>query len=157
LSGAAISKTIPDTSLDAVLQLINIASQVYIINVASVLSGDVIMLDKVKENSKVKIFNNTRVREILGEKLVTAIRIEREDQEEKLAVEGVFVEIGLVPNSGFANQLKKNQLGEIKVNCRNQTNVPGIFVAGDVTDMPEKQIVIACGEGSKPVFRRLTI
>ena len=64
-------------------------------------------------------------------------------------VEGVFVEIGLLPNSEYAKIVKKNEFGEIVVNNRNETNIPGIFAAGDVTDVPEKQIIIAAGEGSK--------
>jgi alkyl hydroperoxide reductase subunit F len=64
-------------------------------------------------------------------------------------VQGVFVEIGLIPNSRFAADVAKNEYGEIRVNCGNETSAPGIFAAGDVTDVPEKQIVIAAGEGSK--------
>ncbi|MFA5346092.1 MAG: FAD-dependent oxidoreductase, partial [Candidatus Omnitrophota bacterium] len=70
-------------------------------------------------------------------------------EEKKLFIEGVFVEIGLIPNSDFVKAVEKNNLGEIKINNRNETNVPGLFAAGDVTDVPEKQIVIAAGEGSK--------
>ncbi|MFH1002480.1 MAG: FAD-dependent oxidoreductase, partial [bacterium] len=75
--------------------------------------------------------------------------IEKEGKEEVLPVEGVFVEIGLIPNSEFAKGIEKNELGEIKVNSYNETNIEGIFAAGDVTDVPEKQIIIAAGEGSK--------
>lgn len=63
-----------------------------------------------------------------------------------------------MPNFEFAKDVEKNELGEIKVNFRNETNIPGIFAAGDVTDAPEKQIIIAAGEGSKAalgVFRYL--
>jgi len=59
------------------------------------------------------------------------------------------VEIGLVPNSEFAGDVGKNSKNEIKINLRNETNIPGVFAAGDVTDVPEKQIIIAAGEGSK--------
>jgi alkyl hydroperoxide reductase subunit F len=59
------------------------------------------------------------------------------------------VEIGLIPNSEFAKDVERNELGEIKVNHYNETNIPGIFASGDVTDVPEKQIIIAAGEGSK--------
>ena len=62
---------------------------------------------------------------------------------------GIFVEIGLLPNTSFAKDLEKNEHGEIKVNCKNETSMPGIFAAGDATDIAEKQIVIAAGEGSK--------
>jgi alkyl hydroperoxide reductase subunit F len=59
------------------------------------------------------------------------------------------VEIGLIPNSGFVKNIEKNAAGEIKINGSNETNIPGVFAAGDVTDVPEKQIIIAAGEGSK--------
>ena len=64
-------------------------------------------------------------------------------------MQGVFVEIGLIPNVVFAKDVAKNQKNEIKINLRNETNIPGIFAAGDVTDLPEKQIIIAAGEGAK--------
>ncbi len=81
--------------------------------------------------------------------MVSGIKIKRQDREEALSVEGVFVEIGLIPTSEFAKDVEKNQFGEIRVNPYNETNIPGIFAAGDVTDVPEKQIIIAAGEGSK--------
>ena len=138
-----------NSALDAVLGLINIVNNIYLVNITSELTGDAIMIDKVGENKKVTILNNTQVKEILGDKMVNGIKIAGEGGQKLLSVKGVFVEIGLVPNSNFARELDKNEYGEIKVNCRNETNIPGIFAAGDVTSVPEKQIVIACGEGSK--------
>jgi alkyl hydroperoxide reductase subunit AhpF len=81
--------------------------------------------------------------------MVGAIRVSRNGKEESIPVEGIFVEIGLIPNSGFARGIEKNERGEIRITGRNETNVPGVFAAGDVTDVPEKQIIIAAGEGSK--------
>ncbi|MCM8757985.1 MAG: FAD-dependent oxidoreductase, partial [Candidatus Omnitrophica bacterium] len=140
-----------NSALDAVLQLMKIAKEIYLINITSVLGGDQIMREKVERSKIVKILNNTQVLEIMGDKFVTGIkvRIENKEEEEVLAVQGVFVEIGLIPNSEFAKDIEKNQLGEIKVNCKNETNIPGIFAAGDVTDVLEKQIIVACGEGAK--------
>ena len=86
---------------------------------------------------------------VLGQKMITGIKVKKEGKEEMLSVQGVFVEIGLIPNSEFAKDIERNELGEIKVNCHNETSIPGIFAAGDVTDVPEKQIIIAAGEGSK--------
>ena len=147
-----------NSALDAVIQLIKIANKIYLVNIADELTGDPVMREIVKASSKVTILNNTRVSAVLGVKMVDSIRVNRADKEELLAVKGVFVEIGLIPNSEFVKDIKKNKLGEIKVNSYNETNVPGIFAAGDVTDVPEKQIVIAAGEGSKAalgVFRYL--
>lgn len=138
-----------NSALDATLQLIRIAKHIYLIDIAPELTGDLVMREKVGESSKVTILNSTQVTAVLGERMVSGIKIRREDKEETLPVEGVFVEIGLIPNSEFAKDLEKNRLGEIKVNSYNETNVPGIFAAGDVSDVPEKQIIVAAGEGAK--------
>ena len=138
-----------NSALDAALQLIKIAKHAYIINITSALGGDAIMREKINESEIVTVLNNTQVTAILGDRMVTGIKIKREGKVEQLAVQGVFIEIGLIPNSEFAKDIEKNQFREIKVNCRNETNIPGVFAAGDVTDVPEKQIIIAAGEGSK--------
>jgi alkyl hydroperoxide reductase subunit F len=93
--------------------------------------------------------NDTKVVSITGGNMVSAVKIERSGKTQELKVEGVFVEIGLIPNSSISADVAKNDSGEIKVDSYNRTNVPGIFAAGDVTDVPEKQIIIAAGEGSK--------
>ena len=138
-----------NSSLDAAIQLMNIAKKVYIVNINPELEGDAIMVEKVGDSDKVIIINNSQVTAVLGDRMVNGLKIKREGSEETLAVGGIFVEIGLIPNSEFAKTLDRNEFGEIKVNSRNETNIPGIFAAGDVTDVPEKQIVIACGEGAK--------
>ncbi len=138
-----------NSALDAALQLMRIARHVYIININPELGGDAIMRHKVLESSIVDVFNNARTTAVLGDKMVNAIRIKQDEAERVLPVEGVFVEIGLKPNSEFTEGIEKNDFNEIKVNNRNETNISGIFAAGDVTDVPEKQIVIAAGEGSK--------
>lgn len=138
-----------NSALDAALQLIKIANHVYLINVVSHLTGDPIMIEKVEKSEIVSVMNNTRVLAISGDKVVRAIKVNREGEIEDLPVEGVFVEIGLVPNSNFIPDVGKNSFGEIKVDSYNQTSIPGIFAAGDVTDIPAKQIIIAAGEGSK--------
>ena len=141
-----------NSGLDATLQLVRIANNIYLINVAPELTGDPIMSEKIKGNKKVTILNNTSIVEVLGDKMVNGIRIKTPTEDRTLKVQGIFVEIGLVPNTVFAVELEKNKKKEIKVNCTNETNVPGIFAAGDVTDVPEKQIIIAAGEGSKAVL-----
>jgi alkyl hydroperoxide reductase subunit F len=138
-----------NSSLDATLQLMKIANHVYVINITNHLIGDEIMQEKIKKSKKVSILNNSQVIEILGDDFVNAIKIEKDKKEETLAVQGIFVEIGLTPNSNFAVDLNKTKSGEIKVNNKNITNIPGIFAAGDVTDVFEKQIIIAAGEGAK--------
>jgi alkyl hydroperoxide reductase subunit F len=138
-----------NSALDAALQMVRLSPRVYIINNALFLAGDAIMREKVLSAKNATVINDAEVVAVLGDKLVTAIRIRRENRLEEIPVQGIFVEIGLIPNSDFASLVKKNDLGEIEVDCRNATNVEGIFAAGDVTSVPEKQIIIAAGEGAK--------
>jgi alkyl hydroperoxide reductase subunit F len=141
-----------NSALDAVLQLVKIARKVYIINDASSLSGDEVMRRKIEEATNVQILNNSYVVAVVGDKFVKGLKINSLNQEKELAVQGIFVEIGLIPNSAFVRGVEKNAKNEIIVDARNQTNVAGIFAAGDVTDVPEKQIIIAAGEGSKALL-----
>lgn len=148
-----------NSGLDSTLQLVKIARHVYIIDISSSLTGDKIMQDKVRESKKVSVLNKTQVTAILGDKMVDGIKIKTEGKEEILQVQGVFVEIGLIPNSDFIDLVEKNNKKEIKVNCSARTNIKNIFAAGDVTDVPEKQIIIAAGDGAKAAlgaFRYLT-
>lgn len=138
-----------NSALDATLQLMKIAKHVYIINITAELSGDRIMLAKIKEAANVTILNNHQVTAISGDKFVRSIKVKDQKDEQELAVEGVFVEIGLIPNSAFAKDIQKNTKQEINIDAFSQTNIPGIFAAGDVTNVLEKQIIIAAGEGSK--------
>ena len=138
-----------NSALDATLQLMRIASRIHLINVAARLTGDPVMIEKVEASKLVTVMNNTKVLTITGDKLVGSIEVENRGKVEELKVEGVFVEIGLIPNSSVSAEVEKNTSGEIKVDSYNKTNIPGIFAAGDVTDVPEKQIIIAAGEGSK--------
>ena len=138
-----------NSALDAALQMVRLSSRVYIINNVQSLSGDAVMREKVISSKNATVINEAEVAAILGDKLVTGIRIKRNDREEDIPVQGVFVEIGLIPNSDFVSLVKKNDLGEIEVDCRNSTSLEGIFAAGDVTSVPEKQIIIAAGEGAK--------
>lgn len=138
-----------NSALDAALGLIKIAKKVYLINNTPALAGDPVMRDKVSSSPVVEVINGASVLEITGGAMVSGIRILRDGREVSIPVEGIFVEIGLVPNSGFATGIEKNGLGEIRIDSHNRTNVEGVFAAGDVTDVPEKQIIIAAGEGSK--------
>jgi NADH-dependent peroxiredoxin subunit F len=138
-----------NSALDAALQLTKIAKSIYIVNNTPGLSGDVIMRRKVEEAGNVRILSNTYVLAVFGDKFVKGIKLKSVNQEKELAVEGVFIEVGLIPNSAFAKGVEKNSKDEIVVDAHNQTNVLGIFAAGDVTNVPEKQIIVAAGEGAK--------
>lgn len=138
-----------NSGLDAALQMIKIASKVYLINIKDRLSGDPIMQEKLKASSVVEVLNNTKTLEFFGDKFLKGIKVEIAGKIKELAVEGAFIEVGLIPNSDFIGLVKKNPAGEILINCAAETSVPGIFAAGDVTAVPEKQIVIAAGDGAK--------
>ena len=138
-----------NAALDATLQLIKIAKKIYLIEVKPKVTADRIMIEKAKESGKVFIYTGTKVKRIYGEQLVQGIAIEKDDKLEDLPVGGIFVEIGSTPASDFAMGVTKNEKGEILVNCSCETNILGIFAAGDVTNVPAKQIIVACGEGAK--------
>jgi alkyl hydroperoxide reductase subunit F len=141
-----------NSALDAALQMMRLASRVYLVNINAALEGDVILREKVEASPRVEILNNTTTEEIFGDKFVTGVRVSRGGQARDLAVKGVFIEIGSIPNTGMVADVRKNSAGEIMVDNLNRTNVPGLFAAGDVTDVPEKQIIVAAGEGAKAVL-----
>jgi thioredoxin-disulfide reductase len=139
-----------NSGLDATLQLTRIANKIYLIEVEPELRGDLIMREKVEQSEKVTILTKTKVLHIMGDKFVNGLAVEREGVREVLQVQGVFIEVGYVPNSEFiAGMVKLNERGEIVVDDRCQTDVRGIFAAGDVTNVPYKQIIVAAGEGAK--------
>jgi alkyl hydroperoxide reductase subunit F len=96
--------------------------------------------------------NNATIREVFGNRFVEGVSVDHNGSVKRIPVQGVFIEVGLIPNSEFTSSVKKNKWGEIIVDNRNCTNIPNIFAAGDVTDVPEKQIIIAAGEGSKALL-----
>lgn len=138
-----------NSGLDAALQLIMFCPKVYLINTADQLTGDPVMQEKATASPKVEVLNKAKMVEIFGDQFVKGIKVEVAGQARELAVEGVFVEIGLVPNSSMVDFVNKNEYGEIVVANDTSTSVPGLFAAGDVTNVPDKQIIIAAGEGAK--------
>lgn len=138
-----------NSGLETVLQLTKIAKKIYLIENMPQLKADNVLVEKTKGSGKVEIWGNTKVTEIVGDSVVTGIKVQRNGKETLLPVQGVFVEIGSVPNSDIVDLVEKNRWGEIIVNCGCETNVQGLFAAGDVTNAPEKQIVVAAGEGCK--------
>jgi len=138
-----------NSALDAALQLVGICPKVYLINISDKLTGDKVMIDKLEKAANVEIINQAKVSKIYADNFVNAIEIITSQGSSKILLSGIFVEIGLVPNSEFASIVNKNSQQEIIIDQENKTNVKGIFAAGDVTNVIEKQIIIACGEGSK--------
>ncbi|MGC8976857.1 MAG: NAD(P)/FAD-dependent oxidoreductase [Candidatus Ratteibacteria bacterium] len=138
-----------NAGLDAVLQLSRIAKKIYLIEIKSELTGDKFVIEKIKNIENVEIMTETKIKEIYGEKFVKGIRVEKEGRNIEIELDGVFVEIGSVPNSEIIDFVEKNEYGEIIVDCKNKSSFPGIFAAGDVTNVFAKQIIVACGEGAK--------
>ncbi len=144
-----------NSALEAAHDMIKIAEQVYLVSLTP-LTGDQVLIDKINSAKNLTIFLEHEVVEIVGEKFVNGIKIRdlKNKQENELEVSGIFVEIGLIPNSDFAKEVASlNRSGEIEINSSNETGVSGLFAAGDVTNVPEKQIVIAAGEGAKAALQ----
>jgi NADH-dependent peroxiredoxin subunit F len=139
-----------NAGLEVALQMVRIARKIYLIERLPELTADRIVTDKIRGEKKAEILTGTEVTRIYGDKFVTGIRISNTEGIERfLAVEGVLVEIGSIPNSDIIDNVAKNESGEIIVNCAAETSLPGLFAAGDVTNVFRKQIIIACGEGAK--------
>lgn len=134
-------------------QLMKITRKTYIINLDKKPTADQVLQEKVLGSDKVELLNSSVITEITGDRFVQGIKIRSQDVGRTggryLEVEGVFVAIGLIPNSSFLSGLEKNEEGEILVDNCNRTNIQGVFAAGDVTDVPHKQIIVAAGEGAK--------
>ncbi len=144
-----------NSALEAMGDMVKIAEHVYLVSLTP-LTGDQILINKAKDASNLTVFLEHKVIEIEGPDQVEGITIRdlKTSEEKKLEVAGVFIEIGLIPNSEFARGVTRlNKIGEIEVNCACETEVPGLFAAGDVTNIPEKQIVVAAGEGAKAALQ----
>ena len=140
-----------NSALEAADDMVKIAHHVYLVSLTP-LTGDQILIDKVKDASNLAVFLEHEVLNIEGSNRVEGITIRdlKTGGEKKLEAGGIFVEIGLIPNSGIVRGVTKlSKAGEIEVNPACETGIPGLFAAGDVTDVPEKQIVVAAGEGAK--------
>lgn len=142
-----------NSGLDAAAQLQKICPKVYIIEAGDKLRADEVMVSHAQQAPNVEILLNTTVKEINGgDMLVSSITImdQTTGADRVIELEGVFVEVGLVPNTGFMKGLVElNQYGEIPVDCAGHTGIPGLYAGGDATIVPEKQIIIAAGDGAK--------
>lgn len=143
------------SGLEAALFLSEYAKKIYLLDINSELGGEKFLRDKILKNKKISIINSARVTEILGDSAVTGLKYRRKNKEKMLELDGIFIEIGLVSKCDFAKIVRRNRQNEImifrstKTLKENMTSVPGIFAAGDVTDIPAKQIIVSAGEGAK--------
>ena len=139
-----------NSALESGLMLADICSKVYVINKNAEFKGDTVLIDNLKAKPNVEIIYNANTTEIFGKEFVEGFRYddERKTKNEK-RLDGIFVHIGMIPNSAMAPaDVKKNSFGEIEVNANCETNVPGFYAAGDVTNVPFKQNAIAAGQGT---------
>lgn len=141
-----------NSALQAAVELATIAEKVFLVS-RDPYVADPIIVDMLGQHANIEEIKGYESKEIIGRHSIENYIIQpngRPDQPRELAVQGIFVEVGLIPNSEFAVDLvERNQNGEITVDCRSRTNVKGLFAAGDVTDGPDKQIVIAAGDGAR--------
>lgn len=141
-----------NSALDAALNIGKSVRSIVMINNMPELTGDAIMIDKITSEPHMRILNSTEVVKINGEKFVESITVKSSGDEaaSDIAVGGVFIEAGSLPATSYLkNIVKLNKNGEIIIDKNNQTSTQGIFAAGDITDIDQKQIIIAAGEGAK--------
>lgn len=144
-----------NSALEAALDMVKIAEHVNLISLTQ-LTGDAVLINKLANAKNLSIFLEYQTVRIEGENLVEAIVVKslKSGESRRLEVGGIFIEVGLVPNSEAVTELLElNKQGEVPVSCSGETTVVGLYAAGDVTDIPEKQIVIAAGEGAKAVLQ----
>ncbi|MFW6257033.1 MAG: glutaredoxin 3 [Bacillota bacterium] len=145
-----------NSGLEAALDLAKLDCKVSVVEIADHLQGDKVMQDKVRDNDQIDIYTSCKVTEISGDEKVDKMTIRETEAGEftDLAVEAVFVEVGLIPNSGFiCDKVETNSRNEIKVNENNEASIKGVYAAGDVTDIKDKQIIVSAAEGAKAALR----
>lgn len=138
-----------NSALEAGLMLSDIAAKVYVLNKNPQFKGEQVLLDKLKTKPNVEIIYQAQTSEIKGDQFVTSVvYTDKMGARQELKTDGVFIHVGMVPNSKIVpEEVERNKFGEIVVDANCATSVPGLFAAGDVTNVPFNQIVIAAGQG----------
>ncbi|PAE08375.1 alkyl hydroperoxide reductase subunit F [Terribacillus saccharophilus] len=140
-----------NSGIEAAIDLAGIVNHVTVLEFADTLKADEVLQKRAYSLPNVTIITNAQTTEITGDDNVNGITyVERDTNEEKhIALQGVFVQIGLVPNTEFlADVVERTPMGEIIVDKHGQTNVPGLFAAGDCADTAYKQIIVSMGSGA---------
>ena len=142
-----------NAGLEAAVDLIPYATKIYVLEFGDTLKADQVTQEEVKNNQKIKIILNAHTKEIIGEKFVTGLKYldRKTNEEKKLEVQGVFVEIGSIPNSEMVKGLVDlDKYGQVIIDFKHATTSHlGIFAAGDITDDPYKQNNISAGDAVK--------
>ena len=144
-----------NSALEAALDMVKIAEHVDLVSLTK-LTGDPVLIDRLSGAKNLNTYFDYQTEEIKGKDLVAGVIIKdiKSGEKKTLNVTGVFIEIGMVPNSNAVKELiKLNKWGEVPVSCACETTMPGLYAAGDVTDVPEKQIIVAAGEGAKAALQ----
>ena len=140
-----------DSALEEALFLTRYASSVTIIHRRKEFRAGAVLQDRVRMNSSIKLLMNHVVTGILGDDAVKAVMIKDvvSGKEKELPTDGVFIFIGHVPNTAlFKNQVKLDGLGYIRINALMETNIPGVYAAGEVADPHYRQVVTSAGMGA---------
>jgi len=142
-----------NSGVEAAIDLAGIVGHVTLLEFDGKLRADEVLQRKLRSLPNVDVIVSAQTTEVVGDgQKVTGLNYtDRGNGESRhVALEGVFVQIGLLPNTEWLKgTVQLSPRGEIEVDVRGETSVPGVFAAGDVTTVPYKQIVIAMGEGSK--------
>jgi len=142
-----------NSGIEAAIDLAGICSHVTVVEFMNELKADRVLVENLKKLPNIEVVLHHRTSEIVGDGAkVTGVKVvdRGSDAERTIPVDGVFIQIGLAPNSGLVRGLVDvNRFGEIVVDEKCRTSTKGIYAAGDVTTVPWKQIVIAMGEGAK--------
>ncbi|MHA6261337.1 alkyl hydroperoxide reductase subunit F [Sporosarcina sp. CAU 1771] len=140
-----------NSGIEAAIDLAGIVNHVTVLEFASELKADAVLQDRLHSLPNVTVLKNVQTKEITGTDSVNGITYtDRETNEDHhVELDGVFVQIGLVPNTDWlGDSVERNKFGEIVVDKRGATNVPGVFAAGDCSDTAHKQIIISMGTGA---------
>lgn len=140
-----------NSAVQAAIEVSAVGEKVYLISRREYIA-DPIIIDKMKKATNIVELKGYEIKKILGSQVVEKIVVRKceSNEDHELAVEGIFIEVGLIPNSEFAQKIVNlNESREVVTDCRTKTNIPGLFAAGDISNGPDKQIVIAAGDGAK--------
>jgi alkyl hydroperoxide reductase subunit F len=142
-----------NSGVEAAIDLAGIVGHVSLLEFGDALRADAVLRDKLHSLANVTVIKSAQTTEVTGAdgKVNGLSYTDRlTGQSQHIALEGVFVQIGLLPNTDWLKgTLNLSRFGEIEIDAKGQTSVPGVFAAGDCTTVPYKQIVIAMGEGAK--------
>ena len=142
-----------NSGVEAAIDLAGIVEHVTLLEFMPEMKADAVLQDKLRSLKNVEILTNVQTTEVIGDGTkVAGLRYKdrASNEEHQLDPAGIFVQIGLLPNTDFVKgTVELSKFGEIVVDARGATNVPGVFAAGDCTTVPYKQIIISMGEGAK--------